>query len=225
MNPIRIILVDDHALVRAGIRTLLQQISGIEVMAEADDAAEALRLIGELKPDIVLMDISMSGLNGLDATAQLTKEYPEVKVIILSMHVEQEYVLQALRAGAKGYLLKGARTAELELAVNAVASGETYLSPAASKHAVGDIVQRHTGERSLYEHLTPRQQQVLQLVAEGNTRKQIAQKLNLSVKTVDTYRAQLVEQLNIRDVAGLVRFALRIGLIHETGRRPEDKAR
>lgn len=209
------VLADDHALVRSGIRALLQQIGGVEVVGEADDAREALRLVEKLKPDIVFMDISMLGLSGLDATAQLTKSFPNVKVIILSMHEEQEYVLQALRAGAKGYLLKGARTSELELAVTAVARGETYLSPGASKVLVGELVQRESGERSLYERMTPRQRQVLQLIAEGYTRKQIAQKLSVSVKTVDTYRAQLVEHLNIHDVAGLVRYAIRIGLIKE----------
>lgn len=216
MNPIRVLLADDHALVRAGIRALLQQINGIEVVAEAGDAGEALRLVEKYKPHVILMDISMVGLSGLDATAQVTQNFPDVNVIILSMHDDQEYVLQALRAGAKGYLLKGARTSELELAIMAVARGESYLSPAISKHLVGNFMDRANSERGKFERLTRRQRQVLQLIAEGHSRKQIAQKLEISVKTIDTYRAQLIEQLNIHDVAGFVRFAIRIGLIDET---------
>jgi DNA-binding NarL/FixJ family response regulator len=211
--PIRILLADDHALVRAGIRALLQKIANVQVVAEAENGREALELIEKFKPDIALMDIAMPELDGLTATARLAKEFPAVRVIILSMHSDQEYVLRALRAGAKGYLLKGARTSELELAVTAVARGETYLSPAASIHVVDDVVRRASGETSPLERLTARQRQVLQLIAEGHTRKQIAQALKISAKTVDTFRAQLMEELNIHDVAGLVRFALSEGLV------------
>jgi DNA-binding NarL/FixJ family response regulator len=213
MKPIRVLLADDHALVRAGIRVLLQKITGVQVVAEAEDGNEALRLIEQYKPDIALMDIAMPGLDGLETTARVAKDFPNVRVIILSMHADQEYVLRALRSGAKGYLLKGARTSELELAVTAVACGETYLSPAASKHVVGDVVRRASAEPSSLQRLTHRQRQVLQRIAEGYSRKQIAQKLNVSAKTVDTYRAQLMEQLGIHTVAGLVRYAIRMGLI------------
>jgi DNA-binding NarL/FixJ family response regulator len=213
MKPIRILLADDHALVRAGIRGLLQKIANVEVIAEAENGLEALQLIRKLKPDIAFLDIAMPELDGLTAAARVAKDFPNVRVIILSMHSDQEYVLRALRAGAKGYLLKGARSSELELAVLAVARGETYLSPAASMHLVADVVRRGSGEPGPLDRLTPRQRQVLQLIAEGNARKEIAQKLKVSAKTVDTFRAQLMEELNIHDVAGLVRFAISAGLI------------
>lgn len=211
--PIRVLLADDHSLVRAGIRSLLQKIAGVQVVAEAENGMEALELIKKFKPDVVLMDIAMPELDGLSATARVTKDFPDVRVIILSMHSDQEYVLRALRAGAKGYLLKGARSSELELAVTAVARGETYLSPVASIHLVDDVVRRASGAVRPLDRLTQRQRQVLQLIAEGHTRKQIAQELEISAKTVDTFRAQLMEELNIHDVAGLVRFAINEGLI------------
>jgi len=220
MSRIRVLLADDHALVRAGIRSLLQNIGEVEVVAEADDGREALKLIASLQPDIVLMDIAMPNLNGLEAATRVTKEFPNVRVIILSMHANEEYVLQSLRAGAAGYLLKGARAAELELAVASVARGETYLSPAASKHVIVDYVQRSAGdalssqdERSPVERLTPRQREILQLIAEGYSTKEIAHTLNISVKTAETHRTQIMERLGIHDIAGLVRYAIRAGLI------------
>jgi DNA-binding NarL/FixJ family response regulator len=213
MPPIRVLLADDHALVRAGIRALAQNLSGIEIVAEAVDGRDALALIKSHQPDLVLMDISMAGLNGLEATARVAKEFPNVRVIILSAHANEEYVWQALRAGAAGYLLKDAGTAELELALNAVARGETYLSPAVSKHVVADYVRRVGGEPRTLELLTPRQREILQLVAEGQTTKEIARTLHISVKTVETHRMQLMERLDIHDVAGLVKYAIRTGLI------------
>lgn len=213
MMPIRVLLADDHSLVRAGIRALLQKIAGIEVVGEAENGVEALELMEKLTPDVALLDIAMPGLDGLSAAARAAKEFPNVRVVILSMHSDKEYVLRALRAGAKGYLLKGARTSELELAVKAVAHGESYLSPAASVHVVDHVLSRGTAEPSPLERLTARQRQVLQLIAEGNTRKQIAQQLKISAKTVDTFRAQLMDELNIHDVAGLVRFAIGEGLV------------
>jgi DNA-binding NarL/FixJ family response regulator len=209
---IRILLAEDHTLVRAGIRALLQNIEGVEVVAEAGDGREALRLTQQQHPDIVFMDIAMAGLNGLDATARLVREFPDVRVIMLSMHANEEYVLQALRAGAVGYLLKDAGTAELELAVRSVGRGETYLSPAVSKHVVADYVRRVGGETNTLERLTPRQREVLQLIAEGHTTHNIAKTLRISVKTVETHRAQLMERLDIHDIAGLVRYAIRVGL-------------
>jgi DNA-binding NarL/FixJ family response regulator len=220
MSPIRILLADDHALVRAGISALLQSLAEIDVVAEVEDGHEALRLIEALQPDVVLMDIAMPGLNGLEAAARVAKEFPHVRVIILSMHENEEYVLRALRAGAVGYLLKGARTSELELAVTSVAHGETYLSPAASKHVVLDYIQRageahaiaerapHTADR-----LTPRQREILQMIAAGHTTKEIAQRLDISAKTVEMHRAQLMDRLDIHDIAGLVRYAIRTGLV------------
>jgi DNA-binding NarL/FixJ family response regulator len=213
VKPIRVLLADDHALVRAGIRALLQKIAGVQVVAEAENGKEALELIEKHKPDIALMDIAMPEMDGLTAAARVMADFPLVRVIILSMHSDQEYVMRALRAGAKGYLLKGARMSELELAVMAVARGETYLSPAAANHVVDNVVGRAESEASPLSRLTPRQRQVLQLIAEGNSRKQIARKLNVSAKTVDTFRSQVMEELNIHDVAGLVRFAINQGLI------------
>ena len=213
MKPIRILLADDHTLVRAGIHSLLKNIEGIEVVAEAGDGREALRLVRTHRPDVVLMDIAMPGLNGLEATAHITKKFPQVRVIILSMHVNEEYILQALRAGAMSYMVKGADTSELEIAIKAVTRGETYLSPGVSKHVVTDYIQRLSGGETSVELLTPRQREVLQLIAEGYSTKKIAQTLRISVKTVETHRMQLMERLEIHDIAGLVRYAIRIGLV------------
>lgn len=213
MKPIRMMLAEDHTLVRAGIRALLQNLEEVEVVAEAGDGREALRLVEMYEPDVVLMDIAMAGLNGLEATARISKTFPHVRVIILSMHANEEYVLQALRAGAVGYLLKDAGTAELELAIRAVARNETYLSPLVSKHVVADYVRRVGGEPSSLERLTRRQREILQLIAEGHSTQEIAQMLSISVKTVETHRSQLMERLDIHDVAGLVRYAIRMGLV------------
>lgn len=221
MNSIRVIIADDHNLVRAGFRVLLESLPGIDVVAEASDGLAALRLIENLQPHVVLMDIAMSGLNGLEATRRITRQHPYVRVIILSMHASEEYVLQALRAGASGYLLKDAGTAELEIAIKAVARGETYLSPPVSKHVISDYVRRVEAEPvpdeeeggALQDRLTLRQREILQLIAEGNTTQEIANRLNISVKTVETHRMQLMERLDIHDIAGLVRYAIRTGLI------------
>jgi DNA-binding NarL/FixJ family response regulator len=217
MNPIRVLIADDHALVRAGIRLLLESLPGIKVVAEADEGRQALQLIATHHPDVVLMDIAMPELNGLEAAARITKEHPTVRIIILSMHANEEYVWQALRAGATGYLLKDAGTAELELAVKAVARGETYLTPVVSKHVIADYVRRTGGESSPLDLLTPRQREILQLIAEGHTTKEIARILGISVKTVETHRTQLMERLDIHDIAGLVRYAIQIGLIKPEG--------
>jgi DNA-binding NarL/FixJ family response regulator len=217
MKPIRVLLAEDHALVRAGFRALLHNLPNTQVVAEASDGREALRLIAEHQPDVVLMDIAMPGLNGLEAASRVAREFPCVCVIILSMHANEEYVLQALHAGAVGYLLKDADTTELELALKAVARGEVYLSPAVSKHVVADYIRRTSGEPSPLERLTPRQREVLQLIAEGHTTKEIARTLNVSVKTVDTHRTQLMERLDIHDVTGLVRYAIRMGLVSPDG--------
>jgi len=213
VNAIRIVLADDHALVRAGVRSLIASIPGAEVVAEAGDGHEVLALVDKWRPRLVLMDIAMPGLNGLEATARLTKSHPETSVIILSMHAAEEYALQALRAGAAGYLLKDADLSELEFAITAVARGQTYLSPAMSKHLVTDYRRRLAEQADPLDRLTPRHREVLQLIAEGQTTKDIATRLKLSVKTVETHRAQLMDRLDIHDVAGLVRFAIRVGLV------------
>ena len=220
MTPIRVLLADDHELVRAGFRALLAGLSDVEVVAEADDGRAALALVAAHQPDVVLMDISMPGLNGMEATGRIVKEFPRTRVIILSMHANEDHVLLALRKGASGYLLKGARLAELDLAVRSVARGEVYLSPAVSKHVLADYMQRAgepsaptAGESPSIDRLTARQREVLQLIAEGRTVKQIAQTLGISAKTVETHRAQIMERLAIHDLAGLVRYAIRAGII------------
>jgi DNA-binding NarL/FixJ family response regulator len=209
----RVLLADDHALVRAGVRSLLATVTGIEVVAEAATGAEAVALVDQLRPDVVLMDIAMPGGNGLDAAARIVKEHPETRVIMLSMHASEEYALQALRAGATGYLLKDADLLELEQAIAEVARGETYLSPAISRHVIADYRRRVTAQPEPADRLTPRQREVLRLIAEGLSTKEIAFRLKLSIKTIETHRAQIMERLEIRDVAGLVRFAVRTGLI------------
>jgi DNA-binding NarL/FixJ family response regulator len=221
VKPIRVILADDHALVRAGIHALLASLEGIEVVAEAGDGRQALQLVETYRPDVILMDISMPELNGLDAVEKITRDFPQVRVIILSMHANEEYVLHALRAGAAGYLLKDAGIAELDLAVRSVAQGETYLSPPVSRSVIDDYLRRLGNPAEvggalpiMDGKLTSRQREVLQLIAEGRTTQEIAERLHVGVKTVETHRAQLMERLDIHDVAGLVRYAIRIGLVN-----------
>jgi len=208
----RVLIADDHTLVRAGIRSLLEKMPGLDVVAEASDGPEALRLVAEHQPEIVLMDIAMPNLNGLDATRALTESYPQVKVIILSIYSDEEHVYQALRAGAAGYLLKDAATEELELAIRSVAHGDTYLGPQISRPLIDEYLHRTKAPGSV-ENLSIRQRQVLQLIAEGKTTKQVALELHIGVKTVESHRAQLMDRLNIHDVAGLVRYAIRMGLV------------
>lgn len=213
MNHTRIVLADDHALVRAGIRLLLEKTKGIEVVGEASDGRKAIELILAHRPDVVLMDVAMPGMTGLEAVSRITRDYPEVKVILLSGHANEEYVLQALHSGASGYMLKDAATAELETAINAVRRGETYLSPVVSKAAIDGYLERAGESNSNLSLLTPRQREILQLLAEGHNTKEIASLLNISGKTVETHRAQLMGRLDIHDVPGLVRFAIRSGLV------------
>jgi DNA-binding NarL/FixJ family response regulator len=213
MSTIRALLVDDHKLFRAGIRSLLQTVSGVEVVAEAGDGREALRLIETHRPDVVLMDIMMPGLNGLDAAARVARTCPGTRVIILSMNAGEDSVLQALRAGAAGYLVKTADPAELELAVRAVVRGETFLSSAISQHVVAACLGRLDKEQTSQERLTPRQREVLQLIAEGHTTKKIAKELGISVKTAEAYRGELMKALDIHDIASLTRYAIRMGVV------------
>ncbi len=216
MSSLRVLIVEDHALVRAGMRALLQKIDGIEVVADVGDGWEAVKCVQTAAPDLVLMDIAMPGLNGLDATSRIVKESPTTRVILLSMHANEEYFQQALQSGASGYLLKGAELAELEMAIKTVGRGETYLTPVVAKYAIEAYREKSEGPSGPLAKLTMRQREILQLVAEGQTTKDIAQLLNLSVKTVETHRAQLMERLDIHDVPGLVRFAIRVGLIQPT---------
>jgi DNA-binding NarL/FixJ family response regulator len=213
-KPTRVILADDHTLVRAGIRALLEKLPDVEVLAEASDGREVLTLAKTHEPDVILMDISMPGLNGLEATMRLFKELPQIRVIILSMHHNEEYVRRALKAGVAGYLLKKSATAELATALQQVALGEIYLSQEISTRlpkyfALDGIADR----KNPLEQLTGRQREILQLIAEGRNTKRIAEILKVSPKTVEYHRAKLMNCLDVHDIPGLVRFALRVGLI------------
>lgn len=211
-KAVRVLLADDHALFRAGLRALLQSFDGVQVVAEAGNGPDAIQLVERDRPNLVLMDIALPGLSGLETTSRITTSWPQVRVIILSMHSNEEYVRQALRAGASGYLLKGAEPPELELALKAVMRGETYLTPSVSKKVV-DVYLRQGTAQNKGVALSPRQCEVLKLIAEGGSTKEIAGKLDLSVKTVEGHRAELMRRLEIHDVAGLVRYAIRIGLV------------
>lgn len=213
MSTIRVVLADDHALVRAGIRALLEKLAGVEVVGEADNGRQALELIKKSAPNLILLDISMTELGGLEALPRIVRDFPAVKVLILSGHANEEYVLRALRCGAAGYMLKEAAAEELELAIKAVAQGKTYLSPSVSRTVVESYLQRAAGEEGPIEQLTARQREVLQLIAEGKNTKEIAGILDISVKTVEAHRLQLMARLDIHDVPGLVRYAIRSGLV------------
>jgi len=214
VKPVRLVLADDHTLVRAGIRALLEKLPGMEVVGEAGDGREVLKLVKLHRPDVVLMDIAMPGLNGLEAAARLAKEFPDVRVIILSMHHNEEYVWRALKAGAAGYLLKKAATAELATALQHVAHGEIYLSQEISTRLPQNFLLDGIAKRkSPLEQLTGRQREILQLIAEGQNTKGIAEVLKVSPKTVEYHRMKLMDCLNVHDVPGLVRFALRAGLL------------
>lgn len=210
---VRVMLVDDHRLIRAGIRSLLSGIDGVDVIGEADTGREALAMAAATEPDVVILDVGLPELNGLEVAGRLAKEHPRVRVMILSMHTDRAYVRRALQAGATAYLIKGADVPELELALKAVMRGDTYLSPGISRGLVGDYL-RGGGIGNLpQDALTRRQTEVLQLIAEGNSTKAIAKQLQVSVKTVESHRAELMDRLNIHDVAGLVRYAIRAGVI------------
>ena len=218
MKPIRVLMADDHILVRAGFRALLENLEGIQIIGEGSDGQEALRMIKARRPDVALLDVAMPGLNGLEVAARVRKSCPDVAVLILSMHANEEYVAQALQAGAAGYLVKNAAPSELEVAIRSAARGETYLSPAVSTRVIAEYLHRVGDSKGgqptqTSEVLTARQREILQLIAEGHTNKEIAKMLNLSVKTVETHRTQLMDRLDIHDIPGLVRYAIRIGLV------------
>jgi DNA-binding NarL/FixJ family response regulator len=215
-QEIRVVLADDHPIVRAGIRAELEKLPNLEVVGEAEDGRGAIDLVRKLQPVAVFMDISMRGLNGLEATSRITKEFADVKVIILSMHQNPEYFWQALKAGASGYLLKKAATTELGAAIRQVLSGEIYLTREISADLVKKLSLHHLAhQKTPLESLSERQREILQLIAEGQTTKAIALILKVSPKTVEYHRAKLMEHLKIFDVPGLVRFALQSGLISQ----------
>ena len=213
MNVTRVLLADDHALVRAGIRALVEKIPDVQVVAEAGTGREALELVRSKSPNVVLMDIAMTELGGLEVLPRITKDFPGVKVVMLSAHANEEYVIRALREGASGYMLKDSATTEMELAIHSVGRGKIYLSPSISRTVIDDYLQRVGGAVSPLEQLTPRQREILQSIAEGKNTKEIASVLDISPKTVEAHRLQLMERLNIHDVPGLVRYAVRSGLV------------
>lgn len=212
MKPIRVLIADDHALVRAGIRALVEKIKGVVVVGEAGKGSEALQLAAELKPNLMLLDLTMPDGGGFEVLGQVKKHVPEIRVIVLTVHEAGEYAIRALREGAAGFLPKSAASTELEQAIQTVIGGEVYISPEMSRKTMIDVG-KGTTKRELLDTLSPRQREVLRLIALGRTTKQIAQELAISVKTVETHRAQLMERLGIRDVAGLVRYAILVGLI------------
>ena len=214
---IHILLADDHAILRAGLKMMLNAQPDMEVIGEAHDGRQALHEALRLHPDVILMDITMPDMNGIEATRQVKKQLPDVKVLILTMHENDEYVFQALRAGASGYLLKEAADTDLINALHVIQSGNFYLSPAAQSVMVGDYLQRvHAGEeKDSYSSLTEREREILKLVAEGFTNNQIAERLVISPKTVDTHRTHIMDKLNLHSRAELVKYAMRRGLLED----------
>jgi DNA-binding NarL/FixJ family response regulator len=214
MEPLRLVLVDDHRLLRAGLRALLRNSAGLEVVGEASAGDEALVLIETLTPHVLITDIGMPGMNGIELTERACQLSPGLRVLILTMHANEEYVYQAFRAGAAGYLLKEATAAELEFAVRAVAAGDFYLTPRVSKPLISFYLRHAEGQHGFLEELTPRQREILRLIADGHTTKEIARMLNVTVKTAEKHRTQLMQRLGIHEIAGLVRYAVRVGLVH-----------
>jgi two-component system response regulator NreC len=215
MRKLRILLADDHKLMRGGLRLLLEQQPTLTVVGEADDGRQAVEKASSLKPDVVVLDIGMPNLNGIEACAQITQTSPTASVVMLSMHSDEAYVLRALKAGARAYLLKDSAESDLVRAVQAVSEGKSYFSPAVSKVLLEDYVRKmqRSGVEDSFDLLTPREREILQLVAEGKSNKDVANLLNLSVYTVETHRANLMQKLNLRSVPELILYAVRKGII------------
>jgi len=215
MARIKVVVADDHAIVREGVRMILAREQDIEVVGEAGDGQQALDLVASLRPQVVIMDISMPGMGGVEATQRLKAKHPEVQVLALTMHEDETYVFQLLRAGAAGYVLKRAAAQDLVQAVRAAAKGEAFLYPSIARKVVEDYLKRvETGEeRERYDGLTTREKEILTLIAQGLSNQQIAEKLYISIKTVQTHRAHILEKLGLHDRTELVRYAIRKGLI------------
>jgi DNA-binding NarL/FixJ family response regulator len=215
MGKIRVLLAEDHTIVRKGLRALLEDQPGIEVIAEAEEGRQAVHLTEQLRPDVVLMDFSMPGLNGLEATRQIIERIPGTKVLVLTRHTNQEYVDRILEAGASGYLVKKSALEELVIAIQVVHRGDSYLDPAISATIIrGYLEKSKTQGEDRYNRLTPRQREVLQLIAEGRANKEIAAMLHISVKTVENHRASLMEALDLHSTAELTQYAIRMGVIN-----------
>ncbi len=215
MSKIRILLADDHGLVRKGLRLLVESQEGMEVVAEASDGREAVRLAAEWLPDIAILDIAMPNLNGIEAAAQIVKSGADVRVVILSMHSDESYVVRALDAGARGYLLKDSAEDDLVQAIHTVAEGRPYFSPAISATLLEDYVRtlRQRGLTDSYDLLTDREKEVLQLLAEGKSNKEVATLLNLSPYTIETHRTNMMQKLNLHNTAEIVLYAVRKKII------------
>lgn len=213
-REIHILLADDHALVRQGLRALLEAEEKFKVVGEAGEGLEAIALVEQLKPDVVILDLMMPILNGLEATRQLSKQYPHTKIIMLSMYDDEGFVLEALRNGASGYVLKDSTSDDLILAIHEVVAGRHYLSPPLSDRAIAAYQQfAKTGAFDKYDTLTTREREVLQLTVEGKTNSEIAQKLGISVRTAETHRSNLMNKLDIHLQADLIRYAIKRGII------------
>lgn len=215
MAKIKILVVDDHAIVREGVRMILAKETDLEVVGEAADGQEALDLTKRLQPQVVVMDISMPGMGGIEATQTIRETFPTVQVLALTMHEDETYVFQLLRAGAAGYVLKRAAAQDLVQAVRAAAKGEAFLYPSVARKVVEDYLKRVEAgeERERYDGLTGREKEILTLIASGSSNQQIAEKLFISIKTVQTHRAHILEKLGLHDRTELVRYAIRKGLI------------
>jgi DNA-binding NarL/FixJ family response regulator len=213
MSNIRVLLADDHTIVRKGLRSLLEGKAGIEIVGEAQDGREALQKCAQLHPEVVLIDIAMPGLNGIEAIRQIKHRFPEIHTLVLTMHDDIEYIRQALHAGASGYVVKQAAPTDLVLAIQAAHRGDCYLSPSIAGKVVQEYIQRDLDEIVRYDQLTSRQREVLQLIAEGHSTREIAELLTISVKTVETHRANLMDKLDIHTTAGLTQYAIQKGII------------
>jgi DNA-binding NarL/FixJ family response regulator len=212
--PLNVFIVDDHTLVRSGIRKLIEASAELNVVGEASDGREAVERIAELKPELVLMDVAMSGLNGIDAARQVHAALPQTRIIMLSMHEDRQYVFESLKAGATGYVLKSAAFQDLISAIETVMSDRNYISPALSDLVMNDYIRRAQGEEKATElgRLSGREREVLQLIAEGKSSAEVGEMLHISVRTVDTHRHNIMTKLEIHSIAGLTKFAIRHGL-------------